>query len=477
MEYFQKEEVFDCFQSVFFGLESGLLNNTQVSGITICRDEDLDLRIELTSAGWVQERSPPRQAGEVYTSTEELRFEHVGGWKSVARGLVYHGVRSSAGVDEASQSVETYTAHSVEVDCGRAEPPAHTIEWVGNLPDHWIWPSHTSREENTSYSHRIGVGSAAITMTRTGWGGGGSPTLHVHVDGIDLYLLRRETRDKTRNSGRIIYKGCYPEETRKRIRLCLSFALGLPIVYYGHTDYCAAWLPTFMKAYDAMSIDGAMFKLHDLPPYPFSDSRIANMIDEAALNQIVDSLYAKYDELRFNELSWAYWYAVCAPLHTAAVHFGGLIEKLQKSLAVPFKADRKGLLTEDSWRELQAMIQAKLASMDMPDEVRPVLKSKVASLNQLPQNIALKRLLDKLGMELGKAELGAWRHRNMAAHGDASEEVVSIILNAKLLKLLFHRLLAGITYCSERYVDYYSLDFPVRAIEKAVPLKTTVSTP
>ena len=105
-----------------------------------------------------------------------------------------------------------------------------------------------------------------------------------------------------------------------------------------------------------------------------------------------------------------------------------------------------------------------------------MLHNKVGSLNQLPQNLALKRLLGRLGLQIGTAELDAWKHRNMAAHGSISEDAVEVILNAKLLKLLFHRLLAAVTFCSDHYIDYYNLNFPVRPTVEAVPVREFAQT-
>ncbi len=110
-------------------------------------------------------------------------------------------------------------------------------------------------------------------------------------------------------------------------------------------------------------------------------------------------------------------------------------EKVQRSSAMPFKADRKGMLAKTTWRELQAAIREKLAPMELPDNVGPVLKNKVSILNQFPQELALQRLLDRVGLRIGEAELGAWSHRNMTAHDDAVEDVVNIIHSVKLSRL------------------------------------------
>ena len=291
VDYFQTEELFDCFAAGRVGLASGIQHGQPITRVNVYRNDDQHIRIELTSSGWIEEQLPIRQAGEVYRSTEELHFQHLDGSKSVAKGLVDYGIYGGAGDDGLLRSVRTYSAHSLEMDCGRPEPGAYTIEWVANLPHRWSWPSRTSRNENAIYTQTVGTGPTAITLTRSSRARGGASALHLSVDGIDLYLLSRQPHDDVHKGGQIIYKGCHPEETRKRIRSCLSFALGLPIVYYGHTDYCEDWQPTFMRAWDAMSIDGAMFKLHDLPPYPFDDTRMTDVVDEATLSQIVGSLY------------------------------------------------------------------------------------------------------------------------------------------------------------------------------------------
>ena len=471
MSQFQKETIFGLFEPGLISNLEGMPAGVQISNVNIHRDDNLDLRIEVTTTGWATDSPPSFQPGEVRAATEKLYFEHHEGSRSVAEGVIYRGRRTRGGIGKPTETVWTYTAHSLELDCRRAEPSIHTIEWICNVPSGFIWPSRTKAEKNSLYTHRIGDGDAAVTLTSTGWSGGGTSTLHLCVDGIDLYLLQSENSDQPRRPGQIVYKGCHSEDTRKRIRLCLSFVLGLPLVYCGHTDYSADWHPTFMKAHDAMTIGGAMFALYDLPPYPINDRQYANMLDETSLNQIINSIYIKYDELHFDNLSWAYWYAVCAPVHTAAVYFGGVVEQLQKTAMIPFRADRKGLLDDAVWRELLAEIRTKMVNMDLPSDVLSVIRNKIEQINQLPQNIALKRLLERLGLQVGAAELNAWKHRNLAAHGAISDNAIDVILNAKLLKLLFHRLIAAVTFCSDRYIDYYNYDFSVRLLIEAVPLR------
>lgn len=224
-----------------------------------------------------------------------------------------------------------------------------------------------------------------------------------------------------------------------------------------------------MRSVDAFSLDGAVFKLYYLPPYPINNARYANVIDENLVNAAVNVLFEKFDAIKFNELSWSYWYAVCAPPHAAAVHFGSLIEQLQKNSNGIIKTTRGKLLDDETWSSLNSTILNWLRAAKIDPEIRPILKGKIATLNQAPQNLALKRLLDTMGLSTSDVERKAWAHRNMAAHGGVSDNPVELILNSKILRLLFHRVLAGITSCSGWYIDYYNLRHPVRALAEPVP--------
>jgi hypothetical protein len=156
------------------------------------------------------------------------------------------------------------------------------------------------------------------------------------------------------------------------------------------------------------------------------------------------------------------------PLALHARCGSSLIEQLQKNSSAVLEI-RKCLLESDQWQALNSVIKPWLKTAPINPELGKILEGKISALNQAPQGLVLRRLLDAMGLGTTTAEVNAWKHRNMAAHGGISDHPVEIILNAKILKLLFHRMLAGITYCSDRYIDYYNLGFPVRAVTDGVP--------
>jgi hypothetical protein len=180
-------------------------------------------------------------------------------------------------------------------------------------------------------------------------------------------------------------------------------------------------------------------------------------------------LLENFDAIKFNEVSWSYWYAVCAPVHAAASHFGSLIEQLQNNHNKSTGATRGKLLDDESWSSLDSIIQNWLKTAQIDPDLRKILEGKISSLNQAPQSLILERLLDTLGLAISNVETKSWKHRNMSAHGGISDSPIDAILNSKILRILFHRMLAGITHCSDQYIDYYNLGHPTRILSEAIP--------
>lgn len=468
MREFLFETIADYFHDGLVAMTKGDFVTTPVTGAALRRDEELDLILELKSRE--QQDKPERYpAGTVRSADEVIEFRHLAGWIGIARGVVERGTQSRWNSAGEAETIETYSAQSFEIDLQREVLPSYTIEWVLNLPDGFVWTEPVRFSGVETFTKTVGSGDAEIRMATSFESGGGNQSLHLRISGIDLYVMRSSDRDDDeRKAGQIVYRGCPDQAFRDKVRTCLSFILGKPIVYLGHTEYCSVWTPTFMRSVDAFSIGGAVFKLHDLPPYPINQSRYANMIDQRHVGILVNALIEKYEAIKFNELSWSYWYAVCAPLHAAAVHFGSLIEQLQKNSNKVIEV-RKSLLETDTWKGLNGVIQLWMKMAPIDPELRKILEGKVSSLNQAPQGLVLRRLLETMGLAISDVEIKAWKHRNMAAHGGISDQPIELILNSKILRLLFHRMLAGITYCSDRYIDYYNLGHPVRAVIEAVP--------
>jgi len=469
MREFFRESIPEDFSDGYVTVTKGDFLNGPITAVTLRRNDELDLVFELTLDGWSKEKPQRYPAGAVRAADEKIEFSHAAGWVGVAHGVIERGVRSHSNRVGQSETVETYSARSVEIDLQRQVQPSFVIEWVLNLPSGFIWSEPTRYKLIETFTKSVGTGDAEIRMSSSSEAGGGNKALHLRISRIDLYVMRSDDRSKNdKDAGQIVYRTYIDQAFRDKVRACLSFVLGSPIVYLGHTDYCSEWVPTFMKSVDAFSLDGAAFRLNDLPPYPINDSKYGNIINPKLVSDLVNALFDKFDDIKFNELSWSYWYAMSAPLHVAAIQLGSLIEQLQKNSNKITKTSAK-VLDDETWSSLNSTILCWLKAANIHSDIRPILEGKISSLNQAPQNLALKRLLDALRLKVSDTEMKAWKHRNRAAHGGSLDNPIEIILNSKILRLLFHRLLAGVTGCSDRYIDYYNLGHPVRMLKDEVP--------
>ena len=155
---------------------------------------------------------------------------------------------------------------------------------------------------------------------------------------------------------------------RERTRICLSFFLGIYLVYLGHSKFDANWQCTSFKAVSSYSLDGKVFDMPPIPPAHLG-GRGANDVNSQFLEQMVNALLADYDNLNFTHLSWLYWHAVCAPAHAVAVLMGAAIEALQYAYIEKYSISITRLLEDAYWNELKLKLNdAVIAIMATSDD-------------------------------------------------------------------------------------------------------------
>ena len=88
----------------------------------------------------------------------------------------------------------------------------------------------------------------------------------------------------------------------------------------------------------------------------------------------------------------------------------------------------------------------------------------------MPSSRVSEQVFGVLRLEVSATEQGAWKGRNVAAHGGSiAGNAVEAIKNTKLLRLLFHRLLLKMIDGSDVYRDYHTIGHPVRKLEEPIP--------
>ena len=268
-----------------------------------------------------------------------------------------------------------------------------------------------------------------------------------------------------------------PDEIfRKKVRVALSFALGLYLVDLGSTYFDADWTIVSTLARSAYSLGRHAFELRALPFAPLGP-RFLYELNPIQLTRAVTAFVDAFDLLDLANLHWAYWHACAATPHIAPAHFGAAIEGLQ---AVYIKANPnkvpEGWAPREEWKGLRASLVAVVESAEISAEARTALREKLFTLNGIDQRQRLKSLMMTLHLNLGSDEDAAWRRRNKAAHGTPIPEgqELAAIYDMKLLRGVFQRLLLRTTNAADQYIDYASPRHEYRILQDAPPDASTI---
>jgi hypothetical protein len=449
-----------------------------IEELSIRRNEDRELVLSTTAEKGARSSAMDYPAGTVRRNDDTLQFTTATGFTGVARGVApQRWVRTLDSTGEGGTTSEEGSLHSLTLTSQRGGDGLYTIEWIENFPaDSFTWPSGISDRAAGTESRVIGRGADAITLEKADKfkaGGGDNHCVGLKVSNIELYVssatLRLEIKQLIK-PGFIFYKGTPDQDTRNKIRNCISFSLGSFLVYLGCTVLDTQLDPMSITAVNADRLLDRASKVGVLPPAPL-ERRYEREVDPQNLSRLVNGLYAKYETLNLGPLLWAYWHAVCAPTHIAAAHFGAAIEALQDAYvnACGEEYQTKLITEKEKWRQLQANLTEAVKAAGLASSIEAILLNKISGLNSVPRSKLSDQVFDRLGIRLGEQEARAWRQRHLAAHGDSmDEDPIAIIRETKLLKLIFHRILLKITNGSDTYRDYYSLKFPIRKLEDPV---------
>ena len=479
-------ETFESFinEGIFHITDPGPLH-APVRSFSIKRNDKLQLILSTVAKGNARSTAIQHPEGTVRANTDKLEMVSILGNKVIATGVQPLGYHQSASApDWIGQLREEASIHYLEAVTGNIGEPAYTIDWLANVERSlFVWPDILKDETRVTKTRSVGLGQDGLTLSSCDTDySSGRCCVKLIVDGITIYFCvsSPSTSESAVCSkpGLIIYLGTPSDDIRQKIRECLSFSLGMYLVYLGNTAFCKEWRPLSFEATSAYSIDRKVFDLPVLPPAPIgtkSGGRThLNVLDSACLSRMVNAIYTKYDELQFMKLSWAYWHAVCAVPHMAAAHFGAAIESLQRSYvkSYPDSLDTRLVADKRVWKDLQRAMKAALAQETIDDDIRKVLENKISNLNQTPWQVVTKRLLKHIAIELSESEQNAWNRRNHAAHGSRSdgESPLDVIRDFKLLRMVFHRILLRVTDASDSYFDYCTLGFPERRLHDPIPL-------
>ena len=418
--------------------------HSPVSEIKIDRDKKLNIILTTTSSPNSSSKLIQHPPGTVRINNDSIEMKCISGWAVKLNGVQPFSNTTTIGINS-SVRIELTSISSLESKVEGAEDGKYLIEWLENVDDgHYMWPDfiETDIVKNTTIS--LGCGAKKIEMHENSESRNmGSKSIFISIGGHELYLVSsgEDTKSLGVKSGYLLYLGTPCDETRKKIRNCLSFVLGRPLIKTSYSVFDLNWNIISFKAISAYTMGESAFSIYTSPPAPLGN-RYQGELDPVVVSSLANSIYEKYEEYNFGRLSWAYWHAISAPVHIAAVHFSACIESLQSSyIKIHGKLFSSALLERSQWRKFREGVLGTLDAIELEGVERQVIENKLTSFNQSPQNVVTDRFLNSLGISFSDAEKAAWQQRNNAAHGNEVEEgnQIKLIRDLKILKVIFHR--------------------------------------
>ncbi|RBW66888.1 hypothetical protein DS893_02460 [Vibrionales bacterium C3R12] len=426
--------------------------------------------IELTtkSKGNSTSNATEHEVGTIRINSDKATMEALGGFKIEFKGIQQCATQKVHGhTRDVDELTEKSSVNEVYCKLKDGCVDDYQIEYVSNIESIYVFPDRTKTLEKENRTMDLLSGDKKFTIEDISQNTSlGMSAINLTIEGIDLYLVLLGQTTSI-NSAVIIYLSVQTDETRTKIRNCISFCLGKNIQYHGYLTLNSNH--NFVEfSYKSNSSIAKKDSYYAQMPAPLGRFQLGLGSNET--NRLVNALYSNYDKYDLQHVLWGYWHALEAPIHIAAVHFGASIEAFQAAYTKQHPQDfPKKFIERVSWKKFRKEALEIADSLELPEKDLEILTNKINNLNQTPQSLLTDRFFEKLGIFMSPLEIAAWRERNNAAHGKSvNGQYVTQIRNINILKCLFHRMLLIVTNGTDLYYDYYSYNFPIRFLTDSI---------
>lgn len=454
----------------------------------ISRDDKLRLSIEITYKPVIQGAShkdffmePERKKGEVYIIDGYLILEHkysndvtleISGMTLSNTNITHNQHETVATIICSISSIKKHN-HLLE----HSKKNKFTIDWITNLDvGQYSWTSWVNETYENKITRNFKSTRNTLSFLETnGHSSSNSKCCSIRVNEIDIFFGHTDclTIDKKYNTGFILYSKECNNELRKKIRDALSFILGCKLTHISSTLKDENYNSIESEIHTQYAINDLYYTANSLPPAPLhsADSKYF-FLGENEISQMVQKIVDHYDEYDFSHFSWLYWHAAASPLHLKGVGFGATLEFIQRKFIEknPAKINTR-LVDKNLWKPLHlSLSQIITEATFLGEEDKKLLSNKLSGLNQTPQSILANRFYETLNLTLGTLETTSFKQRNNSAHGNKSDdsEIIHLIREVKILRVLCNRIILRIYNLSDVYNDSYSFGFPVRHLQDSI---------
>ncbi|MFV3383134.1 hypothetical protein [Pseudomonas sp. NY15354] len=442
-----------------------------VNHLTITRNSNLKIILNTISPPQPPRQHDPRPLGDVYINDTNLKIDYITGTVSLT-GLFLSNSETSQKEHE-TFTTDTYQVHTALYKSHTKAPVDFTIDHIANIPSHYIFPDN-SRFNKTTIKSVEYPDLPSLNISTQASISHSTQCIHLQINDQPITLGPLKVENSIiKEPGYILYLGNPGESIRRETREALSFALGLPLVYFGHSCHAFNGQLIEFSGVSPHTFGERAWTLPSLPPAPITDSSAGYPILNASLvERIANGLLTASPSYNLSTLPWRLWYAESSPYFMKPAYYGALIEALQRTyLEVNHASISSTIIPKPEYRKIRKLISRLLEKQEYDPISTKLLSDKLNHGNDAPQRIIASRFYAHLDLELGDAELSAWNKRNDAAHGnkipDNSE--IAFIRETKILKNILNRILLKITNGSDHYIDYFTLGHPTRHLTDSIP--------
>jgi hypothetical protein len=399
----------------FYFVDPGPLH-APIRGFMLRRDAALKLILETRIEKNATSTAAQHPSGTLRIATESANLESIAKLKATLSGVMPYQVRSTNDYKSGeSERVEEALINTVEAVVHSDLEPAYTIDWIDNFPEgFFFWPDAVVTESTTSITRKIG--DDGLTLSNEDGSRSTSYTaLKFRLEDVEICIcsLQKQADSVITKPGCIIYTGDPTKEFRTRVRTAISFVVCSYLIELGHAVFGKKWEIISFESRSSYSISGRVFDLPILPPAPIG-VRSLNEIDRAMFTRVVTAIVRNYAALDFGNMSWAYWHALCATPHIAAVHFGAVVEMLLRKYKGMMPGKFPGSIISDNptWKEFVRQVEKVVEGLKISESNKEAVRKNIGALNQVHHRDTTTAILEDLGIKLGDDEMRAWRRRN-----------------------------------------------------------------
>ncbi len=440
-----------------------------IKELRIKRRPDYSLELMTTCEAGAKSDSKEIPVGTVYTNEASVEFDnmvcHV---KCIGMGSNNVNIKDPPG-----ELYETTRFNRLIIESKQKFKIDYTIEFVLTNRSAFIWADRSTIDKSGSSKLCIGDNKDFEVEQSSSFQHFGRDSILIDIDGLKVALYNTSKANRAESPEKLLlfFEGDIEKSKRNKIRDIVGYLLGQPLIYIGEAKADKNLNVSEQVLITPYTVNGAVFNIPSLPPAPLgtkSDGGFSNMLDGDLFNECVNSLYQKYDAIKFNHLYWLYWRARCLPFDISIVFYSAAIEALERAFFETNKSLRNSaLLPKAEFKELKKSLLDALDNSGASDDNKALLKRKIENLNSLPKSMLTDRFFSEIGMNLGELEKQAWRRRNDSAHGNEveNEKIVEYIRANKLVKGILDRAVLSIMGTQKFYFDYYSLNHPLRFLK------------